>query len=331
MRSSQIQTATLKPIKETPKDFEQIEAVIRSVFRREIYLPLIRSAGKTRKALQNKGKLSEVIRAILGEKIVYHQGHFFGQLNASISRELAALGAKWDRRRMSWKLPKSEVPSEVHEAIFVAELKLKQKYIDVDKKLEKIVPEEISAKVQVGSLFEKTLNKIDREMTRSAKRFVIAPKVSEHTKKRIADEYTNNLQIYVKGWIEEEIVKLREEVQKSAFSGNRYENLAKTIQKSYGQSERKAKFLARQETSLMMTKFKESRYSEIGIEEYVWTCVSGTSNHPVRPMHKALQGKIFRWDNPPVVNEKGQRLNPGQDFGCRCYAKPIVKFKKEQK
>jgi len=330
MRSSQIHTAVLKPIKETPEDLEAVEAIIKQVFRREIYLPLIRSAGKTIKTLHNAGKLSELIRAILSEKIGYHQGSFFGQIKASISRELKSLGAKWDKRSASWKIPKSQIPADINEAIFVAELKIKKQYLEVDKKLEKIIPEEISAKVRVSRHFEKTLNKIDRQLTRTIKPFIVAPKVSARSKELIAEEYTNNLQLYIKGWIEEEIPKLREEVQRSVFSGNRYENLAKTIVKSYGQSERKAKFLARQETSLMITKYKELRYSEVGVEEYIWTCVQGTSSHPVRPMHKALQGKIFRWDNPPVVNEKGQRLNPGQDFGCRCYAKPIVKFKRSE-
>ena len=52
--------------------------------------------------------------------------------------------------------------------------------------------------------------------------------------------------------------------------------------------------------------------------------VVGSPNHPVREMHKALAGKVFSWDDPPITNEKGDRNNPGQDYGCRCYARPIV-------
>jgi SPP1 gp7 family putative phage head morphogenesis protein len=46
---------------------------------------------------------------------------------------------------------------------------------------------------------------------------------------------------------------------------------------------------------------------------YIWR-TQGDGN--VRPSHAANEGKIFAWDNPPPMG------NPGEAFGCRCWAEP---------
>lgn len=44
---------------------------------------------------------------------------------------------------------------------------------------------------------------------------------------------------------------------------------------------------------------------------YIWR-TQGDSK--VRPSHRANDGKIFSWDDPPPTG------HPGEDFGCRCFA-----------
>lgn len=48
---------------------------------------------------------------------------------------------------------------------------------------------------------------------------------------------------------------------------------------------------------------------------YVWTT---ELDDKVRPSHAANHGKIFSWDNPPDTG------HPGEDYGCRCRAKPLL-------
>ena len=52
-----------------------------------------------------------------------------------------------------------------------------------------------------------------------------------------------------------------------------------------------------------------------GIEEYRWQTMQDSR---VRPRHRARQGKIFRWDEPP---EDG---HPGEAIRCRCVADPVI-------
>ena len=104
------------------------------------------------------------------------------------------------------------------------------------------------------------------------------------------------------------------------------EKLAKKIKASYGVSQSKATFLARQESNLLLAKFRESRYNEIGCDEYIWQTVVGSPSSPVREGHARLNGTRQRFSNPPVVNKKGDRKNPSEDYGCRCRPKPVIRF-----
>ncbi len=49
------------------------------------------------------------------------------------------------------------------------------------------------------------------------------------------------------------------------------------------------------------------------IRYYIWR-TRGDGN--VRSSHAANDGKVFAWDNPPATG------NPGDDYGCRCWAEP---------
>ena len=214
-------------------------------------------------------------------------------------------------------------------AVSASETSIKQKLVSIDKKLEQIVPEEIADKISIEKIFERLIQKTDDEFHSTIHGITVAPLLTPERRARIASEWQNNMKLWVKNFTESEITKLRRTIQKNAFAGQRYGGIISTIQDSYGVSVNKAKFLARQETSLLLTKFKETRYTDSGVDEYIWGCVAGSRNHQVRPWHKALEGKKFRWDDPPITSKPGdpvKRNNPGQDFNCRCFAKPVVRF-----
>lgn len=314
----------LKPIWDTPEDYDKIEARILEIFRTEIYLPLLAELGTKKQALQNA--LDDLLTAITSGRISFNHGRFEGRFNSMITRELRKLGATWDRKTSTYRLPLSEMPYAVRGAISMSEAKFASVLRKIDDRFSKILPEEVAEKVKLEDLFERTLWKTEDQIQDSVKDITIAPKLTEEQAAKIAKDYTNNLKLYIKDFTAKETLELREKIKKSALKGHRYEEIIRDIQRSYGVSQNKAKFLARQETSLMMTSFKESRYLSAGVGEYKWQCVIGSPNHPVRPLHKKNNGKIFKWSDPPVVNEKGDRKNPGQDYNCRCAARPIVRF-----
>ena len=47
----------------------------------------------------------------------------------------------------------------------------------------------------------------------------------------------------------------------------------------------------------------------------------------MRKDHKRLNGKIFSWNDPPVIDTRtGRRGHPGDDYQCRCVAIPVFDF-----
>lgn len=339
----------IEPIREDTVDYDKLEKIIRKIFYEQIYAPILAELGEDVELVENANS-SALIDAIRSGRLTFYRGTFQGKLNATLTKELQRLGAEWDRKTRTFKIPLSNLPAEVQSAIRVTEHQWEKTGQRIDKAFAKLFEGSSQYPLQNfkmteffdTTLFktEKKINKTMRDATKvkiAAKDISIQPTLTKETRAKIAEEYTTNLTKYINDWSVEEIVKLREKVRKHVMQGGRYEDLVggiqfqikKQLNISYQESLNKAKFLARQETGLMMAQFKSARYQEAGVKKYIWRCVVGSPNHPVRPMHKKLDGKKFSWDNPPITSEDGARNNPGEDYNCRCYAIPVVEFKKE--
>ncbi len=318
----------LQPIKESTEDYEAIERAIILLFKRAVYIPLLRELKQAPKTLQNS--TPGLIESIRSGRITFNRGVFSGRLNSVISKDLQKLGARFDRKTGTYQIGLPSLPLDIRHAISSSESKFQEKIGKIDQKLSKILPEQIADQLKTAHLFDRSLWKVETDFQRSVRGITIAPRLTPEQSKRISQEWSKNMQLWIQDFTEKEILELRKNMQKSVFAGNRYESATKTIVDSYGVTERKARFLARQETSLLMTKFKQTRYQDAGVKHYKWGCVSGSKNHPVRPWHKALEGKVFTWDNPPVTTKPGEavrRNNPGQDYNCRCFARPMVNYR----
>lgn len=88
---------------------------------------------------------------------------------------------------------------------------------------------------------------------------------------------------------------------------------------------RRANLIALDQTRKAMGNLGKARMENIGIEEYKWLHTGG-SDHP-RHLHQKMSGNIYRFDNPPVIDERtGERGIPGQAIYCRCRMVPVIKF-----
>ena len=180
--------------------------------------------------------------------------------------------------------------------------------------------------VDIGGIeVEKIGTDLDRQFAESVKPVLeIAPKMTDFQKSEIAKNYTNNLAFYIRKFADDEIVKLRQEIQPLVMAGYRAESLEKIIKKRESISARKAKFLARQETRLLVAEYTKNRMKQAGITRFRWrTVLDGRE----RPEHKALNGQIFSWSEPPIIDARtGERGYPSQAFNCRCWAEPVIEW-----
>lgn len=321
-----MKTIELRPIKESTEDYEEIERKIIELFKKEIYFPLLKTIGLKQKTLKNE--INELEEAIRSGRILFSQGQFSGRFNSTISKELKNLGAKWDRKSNTFKIPLVDLPMSVRGTISVSEARFREKIGEIDNKLAQIVPEEVAKNLHISKQFDSTLWKVQKEFDKSVKNITVAPQLSEEGRKRVADEWQNNMRLWIKKFTEKEIIELRKSIQENVYKGNRYEDMIKVIQDSYGVTQRKAKFLARQETNLLMAQYKQTKYVEAGVNQYKWGCVKMPHQpspkapyipHEVRYSHGILEGKIFSWNDPPITTAPGEpvrRNNPGQDYNC---------------
>jgi len=321
----------LNPIYVPRSDFDDVEERIRQFFRREIYLPAIAELAVPGAKLQNSADsdLFSLTQALSRGSITFNRGRFSGTFTAPLRRALKQMGAEFDRSNLTYRLQARELPEEVLQASRLSSAQFAQKIDDLDEKLTQLSQKATSKAVKFSDLFDKTLFRVDKEFRANVRTLSIVPKLTDEEASKISDKWATNLNKDIKTFIDEQVLELRKNVEKAKTAGDRFGSLVGEIHKSYGVSLNKAKFLARQETKLLSAKYQEARYQQVGVNEYRWKCVAGSPAHPVRPAHKRLDNTIQRWDAPPVTTEPDEaerRNNPGEDYGCRCYAIPIVRF-----
>lgn len=265
-----------------------------------------------------------LIEAIRSGRISYEDGQFKGRFNSRISLHIKRLGGVWDKKQGSFKLKEAKLSIEIKAALQYQQAKLDQLIERLTGEIQNLDAEKIADEIDLTNEYEKQIFMFDDFVNKQIQGMAVSINLTDEQKRQIAQDYNQNLKLYIKKWTDENIIKLRDRVSDFTMTGVRYDNLAKEIQDTYGASKNKAKFWARQETNLLLTEIRKQKYTSAGFDRYVWKTVVGTPKSPVRPMHKALNNKIIYWDDPPIVDEKGNTAHAGSSYNCRCYPAPYI-------
>lgn len=102
--------------------------------------------------------------------------------------------------------------------------------------------------------------------------------------------------------------------------GKRWEQIAEEIRLQGQVSRGKANTIARTETARAASEIQATRAQGVGSDGFVWRTAR---DRDVRPLHRALEGKFFRWDAPPILDDGNPGL-PGTIYNCRCWAEPVL-------
>lgn len=103
-------------------------------------------------------------------------------------------------------------------------------------------------------------------------------------------------------------------------TGVRADVIAREIMRTGEVTRSRANLIARTEIGRAASTLTRVRAEAIGSTHFVWRT---SRDSDVRPSHKRLEGKSFRWDEPPEC-DPGVRALPGASYNCRCYAEPII-------
>ena len=288
-------------------------------------------------------------KAIESGRIRHIGGYFVGRLSAAVSRDIKELGGKWDGRKKAYRLDTSEMSPDIVIALSMAAERDRKTHEEILRLLDtmerpyrhnarpgiiKKITQKVIKTIGIGKrqnsgdsedfqgMFEEVLRSLEENFLISLGNLAIAPEITPEMAAELARDYSDNMSLDIQNWEWQSIRRLREKVEKSAFAGLRAEDLAKVIMSDYGVSRSKATFLARQETGLLMSKYRETRYKSAGVRQYRW---STSGDGRVRESHAILDGNVYDWEHPPVVDPRtGRRAHPGEDYGCRCVAIPLI-------
>lgn len=294
---------------------------------RELFGPIFKASDldkpKTNALVQVNAP--ELLKAIREGRIFYDNGVFSGSFDARTVRELEQFAT---RSGKSWVgVPPPEVSAGAAEIRYRAQA-LNARVAQLLPSLETRMTEAIrSLTIPIAPLV-KTLA---GEAADSVRGLAVMPEYTPGAVERLAREYNDAQRFNITNWAPEQMARLREVIERNVQSGYNPKELQELILTEWNVSANKARFLARQETSLFVSKIRDERYQSAGVEEYIWMSSNdarcreankygGPSHGPGGPLH----GKRFRFDSPPVSGTKGERENPGVPYGCRCIARPVL-------
>lgn len=284
---------------------------------------------------ENAASTSAVRSALESGRIHYADGKFTGRFSSAISKELKTFGATFNAEQATWSIPIGNLPMDLSGAIAASLDKSRHLHEDVIQTLVQMEQNLPAAPLGLGIDLSAA---VDRVIVDAGRQFLssvahvdgigVPAEFTPTMRKQLNEQLTQSLELSVKDFTQEMVSDLRQLVEENALKGMRTDRLARIIEARFGVTKRKAEFLADQETGLLMAKYRQARYADLGSQEYVWMCTLGPDGKPdarVRPDHAALNGRRFAYSSPPVVDRAtGRRCNPGEDFRCRCVPKAII-------
>lgn len=279
------------------------------------------------KPLIVKNSLNVIVEALRDGKLLYVDGGFKakGKFTNAQSSQLIKWGARWDRVQKMYRIPQDMLPADLRiylaEAQINNELKINQiqEYLRLVEENMPYIVESMVFDDEVKTILDDAGNEVQKNVKKIA---VIEPELTERQKSEIARAYTENMQDYViKDFANERLPEMRRKIQELVLQGYRLDKVQELLEKEYGFMARKAKFLAQNETTIMLSEYKKVTYKEMGFNKFVWRTITDGKE---RDLHKALNGTIWSYDDPPIIDERtGQKGLPGQAYNCRCEQIPF--------
>ena len=312
----------LKPIKESEQQILMVAKKINQYFDEMIFNYL-------QELFPNRlANSTDLIGAINAGTIIY-DGRFLiapeGKIKSDIAKQIEDFGGKYSKAKKGYRIDLNNLPAPIQQSISLAKSrnienikKAKDYLLDLEKQIDFIFQKFDFTKeakiigMGVEASIQRQLNAIH----------VIAPEMTDYQMDNISKNYTESLKIPIKNFAEKETIKLRQELEKMILNGSSQRTVAKYIQSQKNVSRNKAEFLARNETGLLIAEYQKNRYTQAGISKYKWSTILDGRE---RLDHKELNGRIFFFNDPPIIDKAtGRKGNPREDYNCRCKAIPIV-------
>lgn len=124
--------------------------------------------------------------------------------------------------------------------------------------------------------------------------------------------------------------RMKKTIEDGYRAGKPVSEMKREIQHVYSTLKGEVASNAASSVSTLNCECVKANQEDAGVKEYVWYT---RRDARVRPCHASYDGKTFRWDGPPEMWYQtkhegkvwtGRYCHPGQDYGCRCMAVPVL-------
>src|SRR5690242_6683719 len=118
-------------------------------------------------------------------------------------------------------------------------------------------------------------------------------------------------------------------VMRSITSGTGLATLTPEIVKYSGQTKRRARNIALDQTRKAYNSINKQRMQALGVKQFIW--VHSNAGQTPRESHLKIDGEVFDFENLDAqqaalgVPEKDRGI-PGHAINCRCTMMPVIKF-----
>lgn len=126
---------------------------------------------------------------------------------------------------------------------------------------------------------------------------------------------TANVQL-IKSIRSQYLDKVQNAVTQAVVNGTLNKDLVQQIKDIGKTTEKRAIFIARDQSSKLNAALTQARHEDVGITKYTW---STSGDERVRESHAEKDGQVFEYANPPA--DTG---HPAHDYNCRCVAIPYL-------
>ena len=116
-------------------------------------------------------------------------------------------------------------------------------------------------------------------------------------------------------------------------AGMRPSFIEKALQQQFGVTSRRAKMIARDQSAKVQGELNKRKQTAAGFSYFRWV---DSHDQRVRHRHREIASKVtdfgvgvYAWSDLPL-SDKGEPIQPGSDYQCRCVAVAVPDFKVKQ-
>lgn len=124
----------------------------------------------------------------------------------------------------------------------------------------------------------------------------------------------------IKGMTDDLVKNVQRVTTTALVNGETAGQLQKKLKKEFELSDKRARLIARDQTSKMNAELNKIRQQQAGVDKYTWRT---SRDERVRERHRKLNGIVYKYGEQTGA-EDGQE--PGQPIQCRCIAQGVIEF-----